>query len=194
MNGGGGGGDDGDSDGEALTAPDNSSRDRGITYLLGFKCVLTLLSGLPVLLTPRAVLDPLGFKVITPAHVLSTKMWGVWQSYLQCLLELTFAFFVRGTPRNLFLLCEAMFEVGLAVEVHHDYTTTNAGKYSDAIHKVYLGSPPLFFAILLLCPDAATDVATQRKAYAAIASLSALLLGAQVTGLRKGVDFGSERA
>ena len=153
---------------------------------MGAKSALTLLSGLPVLLSPSSVLADLGFKMITPAHVLSTKMWGVWQCYFQFLCEFTVAFFMpRGLARNLFLLCEGVFEIGLAVDVHQDFVTANSGRYSDAIHTVYLASPPVFFAVLLFFPDPVVDMAAARRAYATIGTLSAVILGAQIAGIRR---------
>ena len=138
-----------------------------------------------MLLSPSSVLDDLGFSLITKAHVLSTKMWGVWQCFFQFLLEFTVAFFVpAGLTRNLLLLCEGIFEIGLAVDVHHDFTTANSGRYSKSIHDVYVWSPPVFFAVLLLFPDPVTDVAARLRAYTTVGLVSACILGAQVAGLQ----------
>ena len=45
-------------------------------------------------------------------------MWGIWQCFFQAPLELVFAFSgaVKGTPRNLFLFCENIFEIALLVD------------------------------------------------------------------------------
>mmetsp|Transcript_14979 Transcript_14979/g.50431 ORF Transcript_14979/g.50431 Transcript_14979/m.50431 type:complete len:252 (-) Transcript_14979:241-996(-) len=180
--GGGGGGNDGGGDDGDESEPFIG---RGITWFLGAKSALTLVSGLPVLLSPSSVLDDLGFPLITKAHVLSTKMWGVWQCFFQFLLEFTVAFFVpAGLTRNLLLLCEGIFEIGLAVDVHHDFTTANSGRYSKSIHDIYVWSPPVFFAVLLLFPDPVTDVAAQLRAYTTVGLVSACILGAQVAGLQ----------
>ena len=91
------------------------------------------LSGLPVFLAPKKVVDPLGFPKLTAGHIHMTKMWGLWMCVFQAPLEAGMAFYVEGTARNLFGLVEGAFEIALLLEVCFDRRTKNVAKYSSPI-------------------------------------------------------------
>ena len=154
-----------------------------ITCLLLVKSVLTALSGLPVLLRARSLLDDLGFPVITEAHVHMTTMWGVWMCCFQALLEATFALHVCGMSRNLFVLIEGVFEIALLVEVAADRRTADAARYSAPIEVVYALTVLLFFSTLLLAPDVVADPGRQRRAARFAGVASAVMLFAVACSL-----------
>ena len=161
-------------------------RSKGLTRLLFGKSILTVLSGLPVLVAPKKILGDLGFPLITPPHVHMTKMWGVWMCCFQVLLEMTFALHVQGVARNLFVLIEGVFEVALLMEVAVDRRTTNAALYSAPIEGTYALTVLTFFGVLLWAPDPVLDAAAQRRALRFVSIMSALMLGAEAASLKGG--------
>lgn len=183
--------------GAALSAPPPilpPRRSKGLTRLLLGKSILTVLSGLPVLLFPKRILDDLGFPLLTPPHIHMTKMWGVWMCCFQALLEATFALHVGGVGRNLFVLVEGVFEAALLMEVIADRRTANAALYSAPIEGTYALTVVAFFATLINAPDPVLDVAAQRRAVRFAGLISALMLGAEAASLARGVDYGRGEA
>jgi hypothetical protein len=166
----------------------------GFTILLGLKCVLTLVSGLPVLLKPKPIVDALNFPVVTPQHLHMVKMWGVWMVFFQVLLESVFAFFVVGTARNIFGLVEGIFEIALLVEVMFDRRKHNTTNYTAVIEVTYALTVVFFFGVLLFFPDPAEDEALQNRAFAFVGTFAALLLATQIACLAKGTDYGTTSA
>lgn len=176
--------------GVAQTMP---TRSRGISRLLGWKSILTVIAGLPVLCQPLEVLKPLGFKLITPHAIHMTKMWGVWMCLFQALLEATFAMHVEGLARNLFVLVEGVFEIALLLEVMWDRRLAEpANKYSEVIELMYMLTVLIFFGVLLFAPDPVEDRAKQRRALWSTGALSVLMLAAQLGSLIGGVDYGGK--
>jgi hypothetical protein len=164
----------------------------GFTLLLGIKSVLTALSGLPVFLAPKKVVDPLGFPKLTAGHIHMTKMWGLWMCVFQAPLEAGMAFYVEGTARNLFGLVEGAFEIALLLEVCFDRRTKNAAKYSSPIEVTYLITVLLFFGVLFFAPDPVDDAGEYAKALVGTSVIVAVALILQVIGLARGVDYGKD--
>ena len=155
----------------------------GLTPLLCAKGTLTLLTGTPVLYATRTVLDDLDFAVVTAPHVHMTRMWGVWMCFFQAPLELAFAWFVRGTPRHIFVLVETLFEVALCIEVVADRRTGNVAHYSSAVENAYIATVVVFATTLLYCPDPVVDEALNTKALVLVATMASCLLLLQVLSL-----------
>ena len=163
-------------------------RSKGLTRLLFIKSALTALSGLPVLLFPKKIIDNLCFPTITPPHVHMTKMWGVWMCCFQALLEASFGLYVGGLGRNLFVFIEGVFEVALLMEVFVDRRTINAAHYSAVIENTYIFTVLAFFTTLLNASDPVVDIIHQRHALCFVGLFSALMLGFETASLKIQVD------
>ncbi len=163
-------------------------RSKGLTRLLLIKSALTALSGIPVLLSPKNILDNLGFPTITPPHVHMTKMWGVWMCCFQTLLEASFGLYVGGLARNLFVFIEGVFEVALLMEVIVDRRTINAAHYSDVVENTYILTVLAFFTTLFNAPDPVVDIIPQHHAMCFVGLFSILMLGFETASLKRQVD------
>jgi uncharacterized membrane protein len=164
----------------------------GWTVLLGVKSFMTLfLGGLFVLGKPRAAIAELPYKTLTSGHIHMVKMWGVWMSFFQAPLEVSFAYFVQGSARNVFGLIEGWFEVALLVEVMWDRRTANAAHYSKPMEITYFLTVVAFFGVLILAPDPvpAEDEEMNRNALLCGTGVCVLSFLVQILGLWRGVDY-----
>ena len=151
-----------------------------ITVLLCVKGVITVATGWPVIAATRSVLNDLNFKVVTAGHLHMTKLWGVWMCFFQAPLELSFAFYVRGHPRNLFLAVETLFEISLYVEVVADRRRANAAHYSASVECAYLVTVIVFLFVLLNHPDPIHDKNHSKDSYIFLCGVGAWFLTMQL--------------